>query len=247
MTDERARRAPYASPDMESEEAARAEREEAVTRAADAPRRWDLEWEPLRRAGAPERLPPSAGATYAEFPVRAIAFGVDLALLWLVFQVLVQARGLTALWLTRDDPQANDPTLAVSGGLAVAAIALLSLTAVYFWRVFRATPGQMLLGLFVVERGSGLRLGRRRALLRWLALYAPFVALLSYTQLIDVIFRADLAPGADPLLVASLAFFAPIAWYLVLAVSVAVEGRRGRGLHDRLAGSVVVRRAGPPA
>lgn len=212
-----------------------------------APRQWDLEWEPWRRSGAPDRLPPSATAAYAEFPVRAIAFAADILLLWLIFQLLQQGRGLVALWLTRDDPQANDPTLVWSGLAVVAAITLVSLGAVYFWRVFRATPGQMLLGLFVIQLGRGLPLGRGRALLRWLVLYAPFVLLISYTQLVDIVFRSDLLPEGDPLVLASLAYFVPLAWYAVLAVSVLAEGRRGRGLHDRLAGSVVVRRAGPPA
>jgi uncharacterized RDD family membrane protein YckC len=216
-------------------------------RPTDAPRGWDLEWEPLRRAGAPDRLPPSAEAAYAEFPVRAIAFAVDVLLLWLIFQLLLQGRALVALWLTRDAPQQNDPTLVVSGLVVVAAIALISLGAVYFWRVFRATPGQMVLGLFVIRRGTGERVTRGAALLRWLALYAPFVLLISYTQLIDIIFRSDLLPDGDPLFIASLAYFVPIAWYVVLGLSVLVEGKRGRGLHDRLAGSVVVRRAGPPA
>jgi uncharacterized RDD family membrane protein YckC len=216
-------------------------------RPADAPRGWDLEWEPLRRAGAPDRLPPSAEAAYAEFPVRAIAFAVDVLLLWLIFQLLLQGRALVALWLTRDAPQQNDPTLVVSGLVVIAAIALISLGTVYFWRVFRATPGQMVLGLFVIRRGTGEPITRAAALLRWLALYAPFVLLISYTQLIDIIFRSDLLPDGDPLFIASLAYFVPVAWYVVLGLSVLIEGKRGRGLHDRLAGSVVVRRAGPPA
>lgn len=219
----------------------------AADRPTDSPVGWDLEWEPLRRAGAPDRLPPSAGATYAEYPLRAIAFAIDALLLWLVFQLLLQGRALVALWLTRDAPQQNDQTLVVSGLVVVVTIALISLSALYFWRVFRATPGQMVLGLFVVHRGTGEQLTRGAALVRWLALYAPFVLLISYTQLIDIVFRSDLLPDGDPLLVASLAFFLPLAWYVVLGLSVLIEGKRGRGLHDRLSGSVVVRRAGPPA
>jgi uncharacterized RDD family membrane protein YckC len=219
----------------------------AVSRVDDSPAGWDLEWEPLRRAGAPAKLPPASEATYAELPMRAIAFAVDVLLLWLIFQLLLQGRTLVALWLTRDAPQQNDPALAWSGLVVVGLIALISLGSVYFWRVFRATPGQMVLGLFVVRRGTGERLGRGAALLRWLALYAPFVLLISYTQLIDIIFRSNLLPDGDPLLVASVAYFVPIAWYVVLGLSVLFEGRRGRGLHDRLAGSVVVRRSGAPA
>jgi uncharacterized RDD family membrane protein YckC len=226
----------------------RSEREMmARNSSADAPSRWDLEWEPVKRSGSPDRFPPSPEAAYAEFPVRAIAFGIDALFLWLVLQLIQQARGLVVLWFTRNAPEANDPALVVSAGFVVVALLLVTLSSAYFWRVFRATPGQMVLGLFVVERGSGLRLSRARALVRWLALYAPLAVVLSYTQLIDIVFRTEFAPDSDPLLIASVAFFMPLAWYVVLGLSVLAEGRRGRGLHDRLARSVVVRRAGPPA
>ena len=213
----------------------------------DAPRRWDLDWQPLRGLGRPERDPPSLEASYAELPVRAVAFGIDVLLVWLIFQLMTQARSLLVLWFTRDDAAANDSALVLSGLGLLAAIALVTLLAVYFWRVFRASPGQMALGLFVLERGSGLRLRRRSALMRWLLLYGPLVALLSYTALVDALFRSRVLVDADPLLVASAAYFLPFAWYLVLGLSVVLERRRGRGLHDRLAGSVVVRREGPPA
>jgi len=213
----------------------------------DAPARWDLEWQPERHAGRPERTPPSLDAAYAEWPLRALAFVLDLVLIYVLFQLLGQARSLLVLWITREDQATNDGALVTSGALLLLAVLGLSLLAVWGWRVLRATPGQQLLGLFVVERGSGLRLRRRAAFVRWLLLYAPLAALLGYTQLIDVLFRSRLLEASDPLLVASLAFFLPVAWYLVLGLSVLAERRRGRGLHDRLAGSVVVRRAGPPA
>lgn len=218
-----------------------------MSAASDAPGRWDLEWQPERHAGRPERDPPSLGAAYAELPLRALAFLVDLLLLYVLFQLMVQLRSLLALWLTREDQAGSDGVLAISAGLLLLGALGLSLLAVYAWRVFRATPGQMLTGLFVVERASGLRLRRRSAMARWLLLYAPLVPLLGYTQLIDLLFRSRLLSDADPLLVASAAYLLPIVWYALLGLSVLMEGRRGRGLHDRLAGSVVVRRAGPPA
>jgi len=216
----------------------------------DAPRGWDLDWQPDERTGAPSRFPPAADAVYSEFPIRALAFALDVVLLWLVFQLLTQGRALIVFFFTRDAPDGNDPALVWSGLVATIAIALVTLVAIYFWRVFRATPGQLLLGLFVVQRATGLPLSRRGATLRWLVLYAPLAFALSYTVLIDVVFRSDLirdmAPGGDPLIVAAAAYFLPVLWYIVLGLSVLAERRRGRGLHDRLAGSVVVRRAGPP-
>lgn len=213
----------------------------------DAPGRWDLEWQPERSAGRPERDPPSLDATYAEFPLRVLAFLLDLLLLYVLFQLLIQGRSLLALWITREDQAANDGVLVVTGALFLLAVLALSLLAAYGWRVFRASPGQQLLGLFVVERGSGLRLRRRSTFVRWLMLYVPLVPLLGYTQLIDVVFRSRLLVDADPLLVASLAYALAVAWYAVLGSSVLLERRRGRGLHDRLSGSVVVRRSGPSA
>jgi len=228
--------------------AADRQRENGMANTTDQePGRWDLEWEPVRRAGRPSRFPPSRDAAYSEFPLRALAFALDVVLLTAIFQLVGQVRGLAALWITRDDPAANDGVLVVSGGLILLGLFLLTASAVYFWRVFRATPGQMLFGLFVVQRATGLVLTRGAALARWLVLYAPMAALVAYTSIIDLLFRSTLLQDADPLLVASLAVFLPIAWYIVLGLSVLADRRRGRGLHDRLAGSVVVRRAGPPA
>ena len=38
----------------------------------------------------------------------------------------------------------------------------------------------------------------------------------------------------------------PLVWYALLAVTI-LRDPRGRGWHDRAAGSVVVRRGGPPS
>lgn len=213
----------------------------------DSAGRWDLEWEAGRHSGRPERYPPSLDATYAEWPLRGLAFLLDVLLVGLLYQLLAQARSLLSLWFTRDNAQANDDVLVISGVLIVLASVGVTLIALYFWRVFRATPGQLVLRLFVVERGSGLPLRRRALFVRWLLLYAPLAIFFAYTPLIDILFRSGLLLDSDPLLVASLAYFLPPIWYLVLGLSVLAEGRRGRGLHDRLAGSVVIRRAGPPA
>jgi hypothetical protein len=213
----------------------------------DSAGRWDLEWEAARHSGRPERYPPSLDATYAESPLRGLAFLLDVLLVSVLYQLMAQGRSLLTLWFTRDSAEANDGVLVISGVVLVLAIVGVTLGAVYFWRVFRATPGQMVLGLFVVERGSGLPLRRRALFVRWLMLYAPLAMFLAYTPLIDIIFRSGLVLDGDPLLVASVAYFLPPIWYLVLGISVLAEGRRGRGLHDRLAGSVVIRRAGPAA
>jgi hypothetical protein len=98
----------------------------------------------------------------------------------------------------------------------------------------------MLLGLFVLRRTTGDRQGTLAAIARWLMLYAPLTAVFSYPWF------ASVFAAMDPLQLGSIALVAPMAWYVILAFSVLVD-RRGRGLHDRVASSVVVRRAGPPA
>jgi uncharacterized RDD family membrane protein YckC len=42
------------------------------------------------------------------------------------------------------------------------------------------------------------------------------------------------------------AFVLPLLWYALLAITM-LRHPRGQGWHDRFAGSVVVRRAGPPS
>jgi uncharacterized RDD family membrane protein YckC len=196
----------------------------------------DLERQPQGWTGAPSRRPPNTGVSYAEFPLRAAAFVLDAVMATFFVQLMSQAVGLAVLWLSRDLERGYDDVglILVFGSLALTA------TAIYFWRVFRATPGQMLLGLFVVRPTTGDRLGRVSATARWLLLYAPLTAVFSYSWLSSVF------DTMDPLQLGSITLFGPMAWYVILAFSVLVD-RRGRGLHDRLAGSVVVRRAGPPA
>jgi uncharacterized RDD family membrane protein YckC len=211
----------------------------------DAPAGWDLDWEPTGRSGAPDRWPPLGDAIYAEFPLRATAFAIDVALITMLSQLLSQVMGLVLFWVQRGAQQAADAPVALAGsGVFLGALAL-SATSIYFWRVFRATPGQMLFGLFVVRRGRGSLLSRGAATVRWLALYAPVALMVSYNSLIQGV--TTLFRDVDPVLVAATALLLPLAWYLVLALSTLAEARRGRGLHDRLSGSVVVRRAGPPA
>ncbi|MDQ3937527.1 MAG: RDD family protein [Chloroflexota bacterium] len=213
----------------------------------DEPRGWDLEWAPVSGTGVPQRWPPSAAAAYAEFPLRAAAFALDAVIVTMLMQLVSQAVGLSIFWFTRGDPQAGEAVAIVASGTVFGAGLLLTATSVYFWRVFRATPGQMLFGLFVVRRSSGEVLSPRSVFVRWLLLYAPLGVVVSYSSVVTFLFGADLLRTVDPLLVTSTALGLPLVWYAFLAVSTLAERRRGRGLHDRICASVVVRRAGPPA
>lgn len=124
---------------------------------------------------------------------------------------------------------------------------LISAAAIYFWRVFRATPGQMVLGLFVVQRATGNGLSTQAAALRWLLLYAPLVIQLSGRWLSTLIVSNDPYDPINPNLLIAVTAILPMLWYAVLALSAVGDRRRGRGLHDLVAGSVVIRRAGSPS
>lgn len=213
----------------------------------DTPPGWDLDWQPGGRSGAPYRWPPSQGATYAEFPLRAAAFVVDVLIVTMVTQLLSQMLGLAVFWFQRGDPSTAQLALDVASTIVPLGALVVTAASVYFWRVFRATPGQMVFRVFVVKRGTGTLLSRRAAVVRWLLLYAPLALVVSYSSLSQLVAATGLFDAVDPLLVAAAGLLLPLVWYLVLAISTLAEHRRARGLHDRVSGSVVVRRAGPPA
>jgi uncharacterized RDD family membrane protein YckC len=112
----------------------------------------------------------------------------------------------------------------------VDAVSGTTVTGLYFvvsWLRLGGTPMQRLVGARVERTDDGGRLHLGQAIGRWLLLGAPF-------GLISVL----LVP--EPLLGAILALAIAV-WYAVLFITTA-RGRRKRGLHDRVAGSVVVRR-----
>ncbi len=124
------------------------------------------------------------------------------------------------------------------------------------WMFLRGTPGQRMLGLEVGEARGGGNLGLWRSLLRWLALYgvpnATSAAFMVAMFHILATVPADqlTGPNADPYSalpsslatwadVTNAAWLAGLLWQLALMISAAV-GARGRAVHDRLAGSLVV-------
>lgn len=212
---------------------------------------WAPDWTPSGRTGAPSRFPPLQGAAYAEFPLRVIAFVVDLLLLNLLTGLVSQlvsvlhdvlfGRGFLYM-LTTGRTESVVSTVAFMAGASV-----IAASAIYFWCVFRATPGQMMLGLFVVRRGSGTALSTQAAFLRWLLLYVPWVVFISASWLSQLVLSDDPLNPADPNAVVFVARMVPLAWYALLAASSLLDRRRGRGLHDLAAGSIVIRRAGSPS
>jgi uncharacterized RDD family membrane protein YckC len=212
----------------------------SLRRRADA---WDLETPPSRWTLAPKRRGPVPGVAYAELPVRAAALVVDLALASVVGEAVarITISMVQGLFL--------DPTrdLAFFGVVNFAPpVALVVALTAYFLAAFRATPGQMTLGLFTVRAASGRPLTPVVAIWRAVLMYVPWLLLLLG---VAEFFRQVVQQGelsAVPWWVLPASTGGPVAWYVLLAMTIVVD-RRGRGLHDRLTGASVVRRAGSPS
>lgn len=175
----------------------------------------------------------ASSPTSAAFGRRLAAFGIDALIVLLVGLLL-----LTALtWLVGpsavvrlEDPAAASVDVAASRATLNATL-VAAVSALYFsasWRRSGSTLGQRLLGLRVEPASAGGngsdRLSVGRAVGRWALLGGP------------------LGVASAIVLDAPLAFLlisvAGAAWIGALVVSTLL---RGRGLHDRLSGSVVVR------
>jgi uncharacterized RDD family membrane protein YckC len=165
------------------------------------------------------------------------------------------------------DPHSTitQPLLSLNMPVIIAAMAAwMLLRAAYFigcWAYFRGTPGQRMLSLNVVAVESAERLSFGRAAVRWLALegvgqiVSAFALLMVVNVLATVAFSQTTygaafsnatatvdsrARSADSL--SSLASWGSLAWSIVLLVSAGAHSLK-RGLHDRLAGSIVLGRA----
>jgi uncharacterized RDD family membrane protein YckC len=223
------------------------------------PAGWDFEVAPTRSAFRPRQRPPVPGLVYAELPIRGVAFLLDLAIVAVAISALSYPLGQISRVLVvsagSDFIGVNGVTFAaVLGALLPPMVTFVAVTApllVYFWTTFRASPGQMTLGLFTVAPSSGVALPWQQALLRWLLLFGPAIFLTGFGSVAITLAQvstnfdtnSDVLPAIAIYLLLGLG---PVAWYALLAITV-VRDRRGRGWHDKLAGSVVVRRDGSPS
>ncbi len=197
----------------------------------------------------PARRPPQPDFLYAEFPLRTLAFAIDFVLASVAVVVLAEVCG----WIIRGPGFGRfiewDLVTAVVLLLAAVVSVLPTAVAAYLWRAHGATPGQRLFGLRVVRRTTGERLTALSAFSRWVLLYAPLTLLWAYPRVVSVAF--DPESFLDLLILVRLpwlpfvAMGLPLAWYALLGASALADRRRGRGLHDRICGSIVVRRRTP--
>jgi uncharacterized RDD family membrane protein YckC len=148
---------------------------------------------------------------------------VAFAAAWLVAAV-VPALSVS----TQPDGSARLAVDPVRLGLQV--VATTAVSGAYFvlsWAGrWKATPGQRLLGMVVANEAGGSALTLSRSLVRWVALGAPFGIIAALVVEAPMLW----------LLVVMLAVW----WAVALLVSARLDARR-RGIHDRVAGSLVVR------
>ena len=174
-----------------------------------------------------------AGLYYADVPNRAIAYIIDAVILGIVN--LIVGAVLAAIGLNAFSVNLNAST--INGLLSynpivglIQAVIFTAISGAYFiytWTAMRGSVGQKVLGMQVGNAADGKTLTMDQALKRWLALGAPF----GIAQALNPL------PGLG-ILIGLAAFI----WFIALLVTTAQSPTK-QGLHDRYAGTVVVKAA----
>jgi hypothetical protein len=210
---------------------------------------WELETDAQGGTLAPREELPAADADYVETPRRAVAFVLDVLFVQvtatMTLQVLAFIAGMTVLKTLPGGVQ--DQVLQAWLGFLLPTLLvglLQAIVHVYFWRVWRQTPAQHILGIYTVRAADGRRLSKRRATLRWLVTFMPAWLIAGSSNVAIwwayAIFKGTTADqGTTQTTVNGLSITLPIVWWGILLISTLVA-RNGRGLHDRLSGAVVV-------
>jgi RDD family len=166
---------------------------------------------------------------YADASSRLVAYLIDGVLVGVAIFIVafVMSRLLGPTQIARTD---GLRPVVDQGRALVNAVMATTISGAYFvgcWLAFRATVGQRLLGMVVVQESDVARLRPGQAVVRWFLLGAWWGVLGALLLSIS--------------LAAWVLAFAIVVWDLVLLWTTARDGRK-RGLHDRAAGSVVHRR-----
>ncbi len=171
---------------------------------------------------------PDAGMPAAPVEGFVIAGIGSRLVAWLLDGLIVGAIGVvigTLLIVVSGLTTAGDAVL-VSTGLSVVILAIDFVYLVGFWTgPRRATPGMRLLALEIVDATSGAALSVRAAVIRWLAFGVP----LSLLAALPVI--------------GEISSWVLVGWSVFLLMTTAMSPMN-QGMHDRWAGSAVMRRAG---
>jgi uncharacterized RDD family membrane protein YckC len=167
------------------------------------------------------------------FVRRLVAFLLDGVVLFVAgFALLTLTGVIIGPTVLLEMDSAASPVGEVRAWRVVLNAALLAvLSGLYFgisWSRFGWTPLQRLLGLAVRDASPAAGISPRRAALRWLLLGAPLGLAAALSVSMPLLFLAILVVS--------------FAWFATLVVTTLLS-RTGRGLHDRLAGTTVIRRA----
>ncbi|MDP9482646.1 MAG: RDD family protein [Chloroflexota bacterium] len=186
----------------------------------------------------PAATPGPAGLVYADVPNRIIAQIIDAIIVGIVGLVLslilysivgapttvTTTPDTSQILGVRIDTTTNWVSVLLS---AVLGTALSAGYYIYTWTAMRGTIGQRALGMQVGNAADGKTLTMEQAVKRWLALGGVF----SLAQFLNPL------PGLGILI-----GLASLVWVIALLVTTAQSPTK-QGLHDRFAGSVVVKAA----
>jgi len=178
-------------------------------------------------------VPGPAGLYYADVPNRTIAYIIDaiiLGIVNLVVGAVLSGIGLNAFTINSNPTNIGNllsynPVVGLIQAVIFAAIS--GVYFIYTWTTMRGSPGQRVLGMQVGNATDGQTLTMEQAFKRWIALGAPF----GVAQALNPV------PGLGILI--GLAAFV---WFIALLVTTAQSPTK-QGLHDRYAGTVVVKAA----
>jgi uncharacterized RDD family membrane protein YckC len=181
-------------------------------------------------------VPGQAGLVYADVPNRIFAQIIDAIIVGIVLIVVTVILGSIVgapqtVTVVPDSTQPLGLRTDVSTNLvsllinAVVGTAISAAYYIYTWTRMRGTIGQRMLGMQVGNAADGATLTMEQAVKRWLALGGVFA----------------LAQLLQPLpALGALIGLAGLVWAIVLLVTTAQSPTK-QGLHDRFAGSVVVK------
>jgi uncharacterized RDD family membrane protein YckC len=206
------------------------------------------------------------GARIAAFVLDLLCIGL-LSLIPATIAVIVGAVAVSpeALDQMNANPNVypNVPLLVVNLGPLIACAALWVAMAIAYgavcWPLFRGTPGQRFLSLQVAEHATGKNLSIVRAAVRSIILFgvpgaAAAVVAVATCHMLTIVVPGDLGRfqpqsrifdgyGFSGAFLAGLSASTMLTWAWPVGLLLSTLSRNHRGLHDRIAGSVVVGRA----
>lgn len=179
-----------------------------------------MQWQNEAQTASSGLLPP--GLVFSDTPSRAMAYFLDSLVMGVIGSVPLSIAGFYD-WAYPNLPDRNAFALAILLSYVLSAVYF-----VWFWTGGRrATPGQRVFNIQVANAFDGRPLSARQAVTRWLGfgfwLGLPFLLPIMTVAIASII--------------------ASMTWSLVVLVS-AIASPTKQGVHDRLAGSAVVRPAG---